>query len=402
MSRVARYPYAEQFPYYEPFEPDYLRDLIETRFGPIVRHYFRPRFLGARRLPERGPAIFAANHSGNAFPYDGMVLDALLWERSGYDPERKCRSVFEKELATTWWMRPWGIDNFWRRGGGVDMTFDNFDRLLQRGERVLYYPEGVPGIGKGFHRRYQLQRFSSSFVILAARHDAPVVPISIVNAEWVIPFSFTLRPVDRLVQRLFGVPFLPLPAAPLAILFPWMWYLTLPARMVFVVGEPLDMRAWLAEAGLTDLADPDRAVLRAVAERARRAMQVQLDRAVGRYGRAPYHARSLFRALRAARRRRLRVLPWRWAPAFVRHDRDRRRPQARTRLLALLRDWDLLFFYLPLGWPFLSLSRRLRRPPYGFRGLAPKERREREGAFHWHLRDRPLPPKPAAAPRSAG
>jgi 1-acyl-sn-glycerol-3-phosphate acyltransferase len=191
---------------YEPFDPDYTAAVIREVFSPIARHYFRAELIGAERLPPEGPLVLAPNHSGNAFPYDGMVLDGLLWDRDGFRPERKFRSVFEKELAVTWWMRPFGIDNFWRRCGGIDLTFDNLDRLLARGERLIYYPEGVPGIGKGFFRRYRLQRFSTSFVLLAARHGAPVYPVSIVNAEWVIPFCFTLPPLDRLMQRLSPSP----------------------------------------------------------------------------------------------------------------------------------------------------------------------------------------------------
>ena len=132
----APYRYAEQIPCYEPFEPEYIEDVIERVFGPVMAHWFRPRLVGGERLPRSGPAVLAANHSGNSFPYDGMVLDAMLWRREGYPREGKVRAVFEKELTTTWWMRPFGIDNFWRRGGGVDMTFDNFDRLLERGERA--------------------------------------------------------------------------------------------------------------------------------------------------------------------------------------------------------------------------------------------------------------------------
>jgi hypothetical protein len=153
------------------------------------------------------------------------------------------------------------------------------------------------------------------------------------------------------------------------------------------------MNAYLAEEGVADLADPDRQALRRVAERVRREMQRDLDRYVARYGHAPYHLRSLRRELAKARGRRNRMLPWGWAPRFVRHDRDRRRRPARNRLHALLRDWDLLFYYLPLGWPLLSLARRWRRPPCGFRGVSARERREREGTFHWRLAERPLPPK---------
>jgi 1-acyl-sn-glycerol-3-phosphate acyltransferase len=384
---------AEEPRFYEPFDPAYSQAVMNDLFKPLLNHYFRPVLIGAEKIPEKGPLILAPNHSGNAFPYDGMILDGLLWERAGERPEAKIRSVFEKELAVTWWMRPFGIDNFWRRAGGIDLTFPNFDQLLARGERLIYYPEGVPGIGKGFYRRYQLQRFSTSYVIMAARHDAPVYPVYIVNAEWVIPFCFTWKPVDKLVQKLLHVPFLPLPAAPLGILFPFLWYLALPARMVFVVGEPIDMRQRVVAAGMTDFDNPDRHVVRQVANQVRDECQKELDRHVLRYGRWPYQARSFFRALGQAGRDWWKMLPCGWPWIFVRHDRDRRRPKAKNRLLGVLRDWDLLGFYLPLGWPLLTLTRRLRKPPYGFRGLSQKQRKEIEGNYHWHLDRRPLPPR---------
>jgi 1-acyl-sn-glycerol-3-phosphate acyltransferase len=378
---------------WDPFDPDYLRDLVNELFGPLTQAYFRPRLLGRQHLPARGPLILACNHSGTAFPYDGMVLDALLWWKDGMDPERKLRSVFEKGLSSTWWMRPFGIDNFWRRGGGVDMTFDNFDRLLARGERVGYFPEGVPGIGKGFQNRYRLQRFSSSFVIMAARHGAPVIPVHIVNAEWVLPFNFTIPALDRVLRRWFGIPFMPLPAGLLTPIFPFLFYLALPARMVFVLGEPIDVRRMVAEEGVEDLESPDRERMRAVAERIRRHMQQGLDRYVERYGRRPYGWRSLRRSLERPQPRRSLLLPFTWTWTFVRHARDRERPPARSRLHSLFRDWDLIFYYLPLGWPLLALTRRFRKPPAGYRGLTPEERRRREGAFVWHLAERPLPPK---------
>jgi len=391
----APYRYAEQFPYYEPFDPEYLEGVVAEAFAPAMRHYFRPRLVGAENLPKEGPAILAGNHSGNSFPYDGMVLDGMIWHREGF-PRRKIRALFEKELTTTWWMRPFGIDNFWRRGAGIDTTFDNFDRLLARGERLLFFPEGVPGIGKGFFRRYRLQRFSSSFVILAARHRAPVYPISIVNAEWTIPFCFTVPWLDRLAERLLRVPFIPLPAAPLGLLFPFLWYLALPVRMVFVIGEPIDVAALVEKAGETDLERPRREIMRRVADQVRERMQADLDHHVARYGKRPYNWRSLRRHLAANWRRLHRILPVGWVFAFVRHERNRRRPPARSRLHAFFRDLDLLAYYLPFGWPLIALLRRFRKPPYGYRGLTPKERREREGAFHWHLKERPLPPNDSA------
>lgn len=384
---------------YEPFEPDYCRDLLKHAVGPLSDYYFRARVIGAEKLPAKGPVVIATNHSGTAFPYDAIVFDFALWRRDGLRPEAKCRSVFEKELTLAWWMRPFGVDNLWRRGGGVDMTFDNFERLLARGDRVIYYPEGVPGIGKGFQHRYQLQRFRTSFVRLAARHDVPIYPVSVVNAEWVMPFHVTFPPLDRIMQRFFHVPFLPLPAGLLAVIFPWMWYLALPAHMTFVIGDPIDVWSVLHEVGVADHDEPDRNALDRAAHRFRTLMQTQLDAQVARFGKRPYGWRSLLSGLRKAGARGVlrHVLPTGWPVTFIRNDRDRRRPPARNWLHGALRDFDLAAFYLPMGWPLLSLARWLRRPPCGYRGMTREQRREAQGTFTWRLCERPLPPQPGRA-----
>ncbi len=384
-------------PAHDPFDPDYCRDLVDKVLGPIADRYFRATLIGAERIPRTGPVILAANHSGDALPHDAILLDATLWRRDGMDPGRKLRTVFEAELAFVWWMRPFGMENFWRRCGGVDVTFDNFERLLLRGDRVLYFPEGVPGIGKGFDHRYQLQRFQTSFVLLAARHNVPVYPVYVINAEWIHPFGYTFRPLDWIMQRVFHVPFLPIPIGFLAIIFPWMWYLAFPARLIFVVGEPVDVAALVHDAGITDLAEPPRAGLKRVAGQIRRRMQAELDGLVARYGSSPYDFRSLVRALREAGGAVGRVLPIGWPVAFLKAERDRCRPPARSRVHAILRDWDLIGFYLPFGWPLLSLTRAFRRPPYGYRGMSRAAALQAQGSFLWRLSEQPLPAKPGAS-----
>lgn len=383
---------------WEPFDPGFSQAVVEDVLGPILDHYFRPAIFGLEHLPTHGPAILAANHSGNAFPYDAIIFDAAHWRREGYRHDRKLRTVYEKELSYTWWMRPFGLDDFWRRGGGVDMLFDNFDRLLHRGDRVLYFPEGVPGIGKGFNRRYQLQRFSTSFVLLSARHRAPVVPLYMINAEWINPYGYVFPPLDRLMQRFFGVPFLPLPAGILAIIFPWIWYLAFPARTIFVMGKPIDTAAYLREAGLADLDEPDRPTLQRTAERIRQEMQVQLDELVAIHGRSPYDGAHFWKSIKQGWGKLRWVLPTGWPVSFVRRVRDFQRPPARNALHRLLRDWDLIGFYLPFGWLLLALARVIRKPPCGYRGMSRSESNERQGAFMWRLSDRPLPPRAPRAP----
>ncbi|HTO73622.1 MAG TPA: 1-acyl-sn-glycerol-3-phosphate acyltransferase [Gemmatimonadales bacterium] len=382
----------------DPFDPGFTRRCIDNVLTPISEHYFRCELRGADRIPPEGPLILAANHSGNAFPHDGIYLDSALWRRDGFAPAAKFRTVYEAELSLVWWMRPFGLDNFWRRGGGVDMTFDNFERLIQRGDRILYFPEGVPGIGKGFNRRYQLQTFKTSFALLAARHRVPVYPVHIINAEWIHPFGYTFPGLDHLMQRLFKVPFLPLPIGILAIIFPWMWFMAFPAHLVIVVGEPIDVPALAREEGITDLDRPDRGQLSRVAAKVRRKMQAELSALVAAHGRRPWDLASLWQELKKCRGQRGRLLPWGWPLAFIRTERNHERPPARNRLHAILRDWDLIGFYLPFGWPLLSLARAFRRPPCGYRGLSRAEIRERQGNFLWKLCERPLPARESRTP----
>ena len=378
---------------FDPIDWPYLESLRHAFLDDIVSKYFRAELIGAEKLPKEGPIIVAANHSGNAFPHDAMILDALLWRHQGFTKEAKFRTVFTPKLAAAWWMRPYGLDNWWRRAGGVDMTFVNFDRLLEARKKVIYFPEGVPGIGKGFLRRYQLQKFHSSFAVLAAKHHAPVYPVSIVNAEWVNPTSITFPALDRLVSRLTGLPFFPIPIVFFALLFPFVFYLAFPSRMVFRIGDPIDVREMLKRMG-EDPEHPAREAFPLVAEEIRRRAQRDLDEAVARYGKKPYDWKGFIRAMRSIRGHILRATPLGWPYTYLRHERDRRRPPARNRIHAFLRDLDIAAFYLPLGWLPIALMRRLRKPPYGYRGLSKEERREREGSYLWTLDSRPLPDPP--------
>ncbi|MFQ5570992.1 MAG: 1-acyl-sn-glycerol-3-phosphate acyltransferase [Rhodothermales bacterium] len=383
---------------FDPIDWDYLEAALSHFISDIAHHYFRGRIIGADKLPEEGPLIVAPNHSGNAFPHDAMVLDALLWQAQGFRRDTKFRSVFSPKLAATWWMRPFALDNWWRRAGGVDMTFANYNALLRRGDKVIYYPEGVPGIGKGFLKRYQLQHFYSSFVVLAARHNAPIFPVSVVNAEWVNPTSVTFDPINKLFDKLLGLPFFPVPIVFLAFLFPFLFYLAFPCKMVFVIGDPIDVRALFEEEGNRHHQEPDRETVLRVAERIRQASQRLLDAAVAKYGHRPYDLEDLRHHLRQVRGRVFRTIPLGWPYAFIQHDRNRQRPPARHRLHAFLRDLDILVYFLPLGWFLLALLRRLRKPPCGYRGLTKTERIEREGAYRWSLATRPLPEKENTAP----
>jgi len=378
----------------DPLDLTYIESLRVNVLDPIIDYWFRAKLIGAETLPKKGPLIVASNHSGNAFPHDAMVLDALLYRHDGNAPEHKFRSVYSPKLARSWYMRLFGIDDFWRRCGAVDMTYYNFRALLQNDERIVYYPEGINGIGKGFNRRYQLQPFSRSFIQLSAETNSPVYPIYSVNAEFVNPTSFTIAWLDRFVDRYIGVPFLPIPAALIALIFPFFFYFGFPCKMRFIVGKPLQIRNYLLEAGCEIDEQPNREQADIVAERIRDIMQAELHKLVEKYGDKPYDFAELLRSIKSIPGKFWPVIGPGWPYGFIRHERDLVRAPAQNWFHFWLRDIDLISYYIPLlGWPLIALFRWLRKPPYGYRGLSKPEKKARQGGYLWSLIQRPIMPR---------
>ena len=72
--------------------------------------------------------------------------------------------------------------------------------VLDRGESILYFPEGTRGAGEG------LQRFKCGiFHIAAARPEIDLVPVWVDNAYRVMPKG-SLLPIPLLCSITFGVP----------------------------------------------------------------------------------------------------------------------------------------------------------------------------------------------------
>ncbi len=370
----------------DPVDFAYLESFYHGVSSPIIDHYFRAKLIGFENIPETGPVILASNHSGNAFPHDSFVLDQLAWRADNFAKNTKIRPLFSPMLAVNWWMRPFGLDNWWRKFGAVDQTYLNFDRILARGGRVIYYPEGIPGIGKGFNRRYRLQPFQPSFIKLAARYDVPVVPVYSINAEWINPASLTYLWLNKISNRLLGVPFIPLPIALLALIFPFFFYFGFPSNMKFITGKPVSIRDWIRSKNNGRPDDPDRETSEKTAEEIRLHMQEELDRLARKHGSHPYNISTLFHSFRNLHKKRWITSPFGWPILFTRHFRDYyENSSGKTVRNRFLRDWDLIGYYLPFGWLFLSLFRRFRKQPYGNRGLDKESLNQKEGRYIWSI-----------------
>ena len=98
----------------------------------------------------------------------------------------------------------------------------NVRTLLENGEMLLIFPEGVPGIGKPYSKRYQLQDWRKGHCELAIRYGAPIVPVGLVGAEEQMP------QLARIEMK-GPIPYIPIPATPVP----------LPVRYHIHYGEPI-------------------------------------------------------------------------------------------------------------------------------------------------------------------
>ena len=196
---------------------------------PLYDHYFRVDSVGADQIPVSGPAILVANHGG-MLPIDGAIMCMDVVRRTGRIP-RAIADHFVPRLPM--------ISTLMSRVGVVSGTRANVKHLLERGELLAIWPEGVSGPAKPFRERYKLQRWRVGFAELAIRYRAPVVPVAIVGAEESWPLVARLRSL-----RLFGAPYLPIPLSPLP----------LPTHFHLRYGEPLHLDLDLSP---SDADDPE-------------------------------------------------------------------------------------------------------------------------------------------------
>lgn len=207
---------------YDPFgfDPETTRTALAL-VTFLHRSYFRTQTFGLENVP-RGRALFVANHSGQV-PLDGALISAALM--LDLNPPVLVRSMVEKWTQTLPFFSTW----FPRLGQVVGVP-ENARRLLTSEHPLLVFPEGIRGISKPFHRRYQLEAFGLGFMRLALETGSPIVPVAVIGGEEQYPSVANLKGLARMV----GMPALPvLPQLLLGLPVP------LPTRYRLHFGEPL-------------------------------------------------------------------------------------------------------------------------------------------------------------------
>jgi 1-acyl-sn-glycerol-3-phosphate acyltransferase len=320
--------------------------------------------VGFDNLPPRNnpaaPLIFATNHSGMAFPWDAIIFISQIAARE-MPMHDGIRALISPMLTKYPYMCPFLIDDLWFKVGCINATLLNFETAMSLNEsNVLIFPEGIDGIGKGFDKRYQLQPFKTSFLRMSIRYKTDIIPFMTVNGEYNNPLAYNWKPLTKLVRK-FGMPFFPLGVlACLAAFQPWIFYISLPSRLTFVIGEPIHVYE-MVDKPYEQLTQQE---LKVLGEKIRQQWQQQLLDARKTYGKKYYDIRSLLKAMWRHKRYFLRYFPpfWPFVMTYfdVNYDANIGDESLRITLRKCLktiikRPWVLAMYMPILGWVIIAL-----------------------------------------------
>lgn len=202
-------------------------DLCENtlrKLVPLYRSYFKVRVFGAENVKDH-PYIVASNHSGQV-PIDGALI-TMAFVMDVFPP-RILRAMVERFMAQL----PF-VGDFSAQTGAILGDRANSEYLLDNGESILVFPEGVKGISKNTPDFYKIRPFSFGFYRIALQKKTPILPVCVIGAEEMFPFVFHSKRLASLLK---------VPALPLSLNV-----LPLPSPIDIYIGQEIPIPAHLTE-----------------------------------------------------------------------------------------------------------------------------------------------------------
>ena len=233
----------------------------------MYERWWRVQVEGTVNVPSHDRALMVSNHAG-IVPWDGIMMGTAILKEHPLPR-------YPRFLVLNWAFTLPYISFTLRKVGAVVASPYNAIRLLEQGELVGVFPEGVKGAGKDWGDRYRLQRFGrGGFVEIALRTRSPIIPVAVVGSEEIHPKIGE----SALLARATGAPYFPItPTFPL--LGP-LGLVPLPSKWRIEFCEPIPTDEYGPEAA------EDRGLVFELSEQVREVIQEKLYEGLVKRGRA--------------------------------------------------------------------------------------------------------------------
>ena len=238
-------------------------EMTIAKITPVIRRWFRPEVRGLETFPSNGGALLVSNHSGGMLTPDWNVLAPAFYGRFGYD--RPLYTLAHYGVFFTPFRAHLG------RLGVVHANRGNADHVLRSGGVALVFPGGdYDAFRPTFAQRVIDFEGRTGYVETAMEAGVPIVPaVSLGGQETQLFLTRGNWLAKRLGLHRIRMDILPITVGfpfGLTVLFPT--NLPLPAKIVYQVLEPIDIRAKFGKNA--DVGEVD--------EHVRSVMQTALDR----------------------------------------------------------------------------------------------------------------------------
>jgi 1-acyl-sn-glycerol-3-phosphate acyltransferase len=225
-------------------DPDYIRENLSLAWL-LTTLWFRGGVRNMGNVPERGPVLLVANHSGGNVTPDTLLFTLAFYTYFGV--ERAFYQLAHNLVLTS----PAG--QILRRYGTVSASHENAQRALDAGAALLVYPGGDWEVHRPTWERNKVDFAGrKGFVRLALDADVPIVPVVSIGGQETALF---LSHGGRLARTLRVDRALRLKVIPISLALPWglnigdlLGHIPLPAKITVEVLPPIDLRAQFGEA----------------------------------------------------------------------------------------------------------------------------------------------------------
>jgi len=187
-----------------------------TKLYPFYSEYFKVRLFGKDKVEDR-PYMVVSNHTGQV-PIDAMLIGmAFALEIA---PPRILRAMIDRFVTSLPFLGEWFANT-----GAVLGDRQNCLKLMERGQSILVFPEGVQGVAKSTNDFYKLQKFTNGFYRMALTSDIDILPVAVIGCEECFPFVYHLKSLAKTL----GLPALPISTN----------YFPLPSPVDIHIGDPI-------------------------------------------------------------------------------------------------------------------------------------------------------------------